>query len=53
MQKKVQNLKFIFEPRNIAIIGASEKPGKLGTIILKNLIDGALLEKFIRKSKTQ
>ncbi|MEK6982730.1 MAG: CoA-binding protein [Candidatus Micrarchaeota archaeon] len=45
MQKKVQNLKFIFEPRNIAIIGASEKPGKLGTIILKNLIDGSFAGK--------
>lgn len=46
MQKKVQNLKYIFEPKSIAIIGASEKPGKLGTIILKNLIDGSFTGKI-------
>ncbi|MBE0512512.1 CoA-binding protein, partial [Candidatus Bathyarchaeota archaeon] len=33
------NLKFLFEPRSVAIIGASRTPGKLGYNILRNLID--------------
>ncbi len=28
-----------FDPKSVAIIGASDKPGKLGYVILKNLID--------------
>jgi len=33
------NLKFLFEPRSVAIIGASRTPGKLGYNILRNLVD--------------
>ncbi|WP_461866244.1 acetate--CoA ligase alpha subunit [Thermococcus sp.] len=29
----------LFEPRSIAVIGASEKPGKIGYAIMKNLIE--------------
>ncbi len=33
------NLSFLFEPKSVAIIGASRTPGKLGYNILRNLID--------------
>ncbi len=37
--KHMQELDAIFNPRNIAVIGASAKPG-IGNQVLKNLIDG-------------
>jgi acyl-CoA synthetase (NDP forming) len=33
------NLNHLFYPRSLAIIGASDKPGKLGYNVLRNLID--------------
>jgi len=36
---EISDLKLIFEPRSVAIIGASRTPGKPGYNILKNLID--------------
>jgi acetyltransferase len=35
-----KNLDGIFKPRSIALVGASETKGKLGNILLRNLIDG-------------
>lgn len=35
-----KNLKYIFEPKSIAIIGASNIPNKLGNVLLKNLLFG-------------
>ncbi|MFC3150359.1 GNAT family N-acetyltransferase [Litoribrevibacter euphylliae] len=32
-------LKYFFEPRSIAVIGASDKEGKMGQIVLKNLLE--------------
>src|SRR5690606_38941429 len=29
----------ILEPESIALIGASERPGSLGTVVLRNLLD--------------
>ncbi len=29
-----------FNPRSIAVIGASAKPGKLGQILMRNLLEG-------------
>ncbi|HEX7081963.1 MAG TPA: bifunctional acetate--CoA ligase family protein/GNAT family N-acetyltransferase [Gammaproteobacteria bacterium] len=29
----------IFEPASVALIGASERPGSLGTVVLRNLLD--------------
>ncbi len=37
--KLMVNLEFFFEPKNIAIIGASAKPGKIGYEILKNVVE--------------
>ncbi len=36
----IRNLDKIFEPKSVAVIGASEKPLAVGHIVLKNLIDG-------------
>ncbi|MEM4272164.1 MAG: CoA-binding protein [Candidatus Bilamarchaeaceae archaeon] len=40
MRRDVANLKYVFEPKSIAVIGASDNPEKLGNVILKNLVDG-------------
>jgi acetyltransferase len=32
-------LKYFFEPRSVAVIGASDKEGKMGQIVLKNLLE--------------
>ncbi|MBE0465827.1 MAG: acetate--CoA ligase family protein [Candidatus Desulforudis sp.] len=34
----MENLSLLFSPRSVAVIGASGKPGKIGNIILKNII---------------
>jgi acetyltransferase len=43
----VRNLQFLFEPKSVAVIGASEKPHSVGATLLRNLIqarfDGAIL----------
>ena len=36
----MHHLQKILAPRSIAVIGASEEPGKVGTVTLKNLIAG-------------
>ena len=40
MRKDLRNLRYVFNPKSIAVIGASENPDKLGNVILKNLVDG-------------
>ncbi len=40
MRKDIANLRYVFNPKSIAIIGASDNPAKLGNVILKNLVDG-------------
>jgi acetyl coenzyme A synthetase (ADP forming)-like protein len=40
MRKDIANLKYVFSPKSIAVIGASDNPAKLGNVILKNLVDG-------------
>ena len=34
------NLNRIFKPRHIAVVGASEKAGTIGSALMRNLIDG-------------
>ena len=36
--KKYPGLKYMFEPKSIAVIGASKKPGKIGYEIMDNII---------------
>ncbi|MFA6036088.1 MAG: CoA-binding protein [Candidatus Micrarchaeia archaeon] len=41
----MRNLDAIFEPKSIAVIGASREPGKIGHVITKNFIDGGFMGK--------
>jgi acetyltransferase len=34
------NLNRIFKPRQVAVVGASEKTGTIGNALIRNLIDG-------------
>ncbi|MFH1853620.1 MAG: acetate--CoA ligase family protein [Candidatus Neomarinimicrobiota bacterium] len=33
------DIRYLFEPRSIAVVGASENPGKIGHVIVKNIIE--------------
>lgn len=33
-------LSSLFEPRSIAVVGASERPGSIGEVIVRNILDG-------------
>jgi acetyltransferase len=37
---KDQNIKYLFEPRSIAVIGASNDKGKIGNSVISNIIKG-------------
>ncbi|MGB7213695.1 MAG: GNAT family N-acetyltransferase [Gammaproteobacteria bacterium] len=39
MPRRRAQIARIFEPASIAVIGASERPGSLGTVVLRNLLD--------------
>jgi acetyl coenzyme A synthetase (ADP forming)-like protein len=41
MRRDIRNLRHVFEPDSIAVIGASPKTGKLGHVVLKNIIDAS------------
>ena len=36
----VRNLKQLFAPRSVALVGASERPGSVGATMLRNLREG-------------
>jgi len=36
----IRNLDAVFRPRSIAVVGASERPGSIGRILLENLVSG-------------
>ncbi|MEM0087047.1 MAG: CoA-binding protein [Candidatus Micrarchaeaceae archaeon] len=40
LESAKKNLNYVFNPRSVAVIGASRDPGKVGHIILQNYIDG-------------
>ncbi|MFA5077243.1 MAG: CoA-binding protein [Candidatus Micrarchaeia archaeon] len=40
MDKLLKNLKYLFEAKSLAVVGASDNPEKLGCVILKNLVEG-------------
>ena len=46
MRADVANLRHVFSPTSIAVIGASDNPTKLGNVILKNLVDGRFAGKI-------
>ncbi|VVC04439.1 Acetate--CoA ligase [ADP-forming] [Candidatus Bilamarchaeum dharawalense] len=39
MNKNIQNLKFVFAPRTVAIVGASATANKIGNVIIRNFLD--------------
>jgi len=41
------NLERIFKPRQVAVVGASEKPGSIGSALMKNLIEGGFSETLL------
>jgi acetyltransferase len=36
----VRNLRQLFAPKSVALVGATERPGSVGATVLRNLIDG-------------
>src|SRR4030067_3823261 len=40
MEKKWEAMEAIFNPRSVAVIGASDNQGKLGSHVMKSLIQG-------------
>lgn len=36
----IRNLDKLFSPRSVAVIGASERPNRVGTVVLQNLVRG-------------
>ncbi len=39
MDEKIKNLRFIFEPKSVAIVGASATPNKIGNVLVRNFLD--------------
>ncbi len=39
-KEQIKNLKYVFEPKSIALFGASPTPNKVSNVILKTLIEG-------------
>ncbi len=40
MKSLNKNLRYVFDPKSTAIIGASPNPGSIGNVIMKNLVEG-------------
>lgn len=40
MDKKLRKLDHIFNPKSVAIVGASATPNKIGNVLIRNFIDG-------------
>lgn len=40
MREEEQNIKYLFEPRSIAVIGASKEKSKIGGAVLNNILSG-------------
>ncbi len=47
MDRKMRNLHALFNPQTVAVIGASEKPDKLGSHVMKSLLNGGYGGKII------
>jgi acyl-CoA synthetase (NDP forming) len=39
MSTQLPDIKYLFEPRSVAVIGVSQEPGKIGYKILENMIE--------------
>jgi len=47
MSKKAENMKVLFAPESVAVIGASDNPGKLGFHVMKSLTKGGFAGRII------
>ncbi|OPX39018.1 MAG: hypothetical protein B1H12_00885 [Desulfobacteraceae bacterium 4484_190.2] len=47
MNKKAKNMKILFAPESVAVIGASDKKAKLGFHVMKSLIKGGFAGKIV------
>ena len=47
MRKKAENMKVLFNPASAAVVGASDKPDKLGFHVMKSLISGGFAGRII------
>ncbi len=36
----VRNLEYLFRPKSVAVIGASNRPQRVGTVLMRNLLEG-------------
>ena len=36
----IRHLEALFQPRAVAVIGASDRPGSVGAVVLRNLLEG-------------
>lgn len=36
----IRNLEYAFQPKSVAVIGASTKPGSVGDVVLRNIVEG-------------
>jgi len=52
MNKKMENMKRLFRPNSVAVIGASEKFDKLGFHVMKSLTTGRFKGKIIPVNPT-
>jgi len=46
MTQQDKNIKYLFEPRSVAIIGASGDKGKIGHSVINNVINMGIRGKF-------
>ena len=46
MSHSIAAIKAIFQPRSVAVVGASTDPAKLGTVLLRNLVKGGFAGKI-------
>jgi acetyl coenzyme A synthetase (ADP forming)-like protein len=46
MDERLKKLKYVFSPRSVAIVGASQTPNKIGNVLMKNFIDGSFMGKL-------
>ncbi len=47
MNKNAENTKILFDPQSVAVIGASDNPGKLGFHVMKSLTEGGFSGRVI------
>jgi len=45
--KKMANMKIVFNPESVAVIGASDNPAKLGFHVMKRLTEGGFSGRII------